>query len=158
MSKNNQAMGDAFVGLILFLGLLFGGLYLLYFLIVESYLFIEKTIIENYFYIKIFIIINLCISFVMSDIRFYRMLKGEILNYHSNKFQLIKYEFKIFITNFFYVIRLELAICISLILIFILVFLGTMALAALSQEYQIIDNFTLETFLKFCDKIKNSLF
>ena len=158
MSKNNQAMGDAFVGLILFLGLLFGGLYLLYFLIVESYLFIEKTIIENYFYIKIFIIINLCISFVISDIRFYKMLKGEILNYHSNKFQLIKYEFKIFITNFFYVIRLELAICISLFLIFILVFLGTMALAALSQEYQIIDNFTLETFLKFCDKIKNSLF
>jgi hypothetical protein len=33
-----------------------------------------------------------------------------------------------------------------------------MALAALSQEFQIIDNFTLETFLKFCDKIKNFLF
>ena len=158
MSKNNQAMGDAFVGLILFLGLLFGGLYLLYFLIVESYLFIEKTIIENYFYIKIFIIINLCISFVMSDIRFYRMLKGEILNYHSNKFQLIKYEFKIFITNFFYVIRLELFICISLILVLIIGFLGTMALAALSQEYQIIDNFTVETFLEFCDKIEKFLF
>ena len=161
----SRKQNDSIFEYIIAIGLFGGILYLLYQLFITIFLFIEKSIIDNFYYIKIYVLTDIIVTFLIYDYRVYKIYKGDLEVYYNGILDRIKSEIKIFINTFFYLISLELYFTVGLLLLIIILcliaflfFIITFLMSAISGRYNIIDNFTVKTFLEFCNRVESFLF